>query len=139
MSLVIDTGPLLASLDPTDPRHTACSTLLRQRERLVIPAPVLVELDYWCEAKRLGSAFDEVLRNVRRGALTIEPVVPDDYDRILELRDDYRDLSVGFVDAAVLTIVERLGERRLATLDRRHFAVMRPRHLASLELLPAIV
>lgn len=137
MTLVLDTGPLLASIDPSDPRHRPCADLLRRRERLVVPAPVLVELDYWCEAKRLMPAFDDVLRNVRRGAMTIEPVVADDYDRILEIRSDYRDLRVGFVDAAVLAIVERLGERKLATLDRRHFAVMRPRHVAALELLPA--
>lgn len=34
-------------------------------------------------------------------------------------------------------LVERLGEPRLATLDHRHFDVMRPRHVKALELLPA--
>jgi hypothetical protein len=37
----------------------------------------------------------------------------------------------------VLAVVERLGEPRLATLDRRHFGLLRPRHRDSLELLPA--
>jgi hypothetical protein len=41
------------------------------------------------------------------------------------------------VDAAVLAVVERLREPKLATLDRRHFTVMRPRHIEALELLPA--
>ena len=49
----------------------------------------------------------------------------------------YADLRVGFVDAAVLAIVERLREPKLATLDHRHFSVMRPRHVDALELLPA--
>jgi hypothetical protein len=31
-------------------------------------------------------------------------------------------------DAAVLAVVERLGEPKLATLDRRHFGLLRPRH-----------
>jgi hypothetical protein len=44
---------------------------------------------------------------------------------------------VGFVDAAVLALVERLREPKLATLDRRHFAAMRPRHVQALTLLPA--
>jgi predicted nucleic acid-binding protein len=48
----------------------------------------------------------------------------------------YEDLKVGFVDCAVLAIVERLGEAKLATLDHRHFATMRPRHADALELLP---
>lgn len=74
---------------------------------------------------------------MKRGAYEVEEVSPADRDRILELRATYRDLRVGYVDAAVLTIVERLGERKLATLDRHHFGVMRPRHVAALELLPA--
>ena len=40
------------------------------------------------------------------------------------------------MDAAVLAIVERLNEPKLATLDRRHFGMMRPRHVAGLTLLP---
>ncbi len=49
----------------------------------------------------------------------------------------YTDLRVGFVDAAVLAVVERLREPKLATLDHRHFSVMRLRHVDALELLPA--
>lgn len=137
MTLVVDTGPLLASLDRDDIRHQECAALLSGREQLIVPAPVLVEVDYWCGRKGLAASFDEVLREARRGVIHVEDIAADDYERILELRSDYRDLRVGYVDAAVLTIVERLGERKLATLDHRHFAVMRPRHVAALELLPA--
>jgi hypothetical protein len=48
----------------------------------------------------------------------------------------YADSRVGFVDAAVLAIVERLNEPKLATLDHRHFGIIRPKHVASLRLLP---
>jgi hypothetical protein len=48
----------------------------------------------------------------------------------------YSDMRVALVDAAVLAVVERLREPKLATLDRRHFNVMRPRHVEALELLP---
>ncbi len=37
----------------------------------------------------------------------------------------------------MLTVVERLGETKLATLDRRHFGLLRPRHVEAIELLPA--
>jgi hypothetical protein len=33
-------------------------------------------------------------------------------------------------------VTERLGEPKLATLDHRHFRVLRPRHVDALELLP---
>lgn len=47
------------------------------------------------------------------------------------------DTDIGFVDAAVLAVVERLGEPKLATLDHRHFRSLRPRHVKALRLLPA--
>jgi hypothetical protein len=59
-----------------------------------------------------------------------------DYARIRELCERYADSSIGFVDAAVFAIVERLNEPKLATLDRRRFSLLRPRHVESLQLLP---
>jgi hypothetical protein len=78
-----------------------------------------------------------MLDEVHRGAYEIADLTGADYHRVGELLDTYADLRVGFVDAAVLAIVERLREPKLATLDHRHFAVMRPRHVDALELLPA--
>ena len=56
--------------------------------------------------------------------------------RASELERRYASLGLGFVDAAVIAICERLDERKVATLDRRHFAVVQPSHCESLELLP---
>jgi predicted nucleic acid-binding protein len=53
-----------------------------------------------------------------------------------ELCDQYSDADIDLVDAAVLAIVERLREPKLATLDRRHFGMLRPRHVAALRLVP---
>lgn len=78
-----------------------------------------------------------MLDQARRGALVIEDLVAQDYERVEELLGTYDDLKVGFVDCAVLAVVERLGEPKVATLDHRHFGVMRPRHVEALRLLPA--
>lgn len=56
--------------------------------------------------------------------------------RCSRLCDRYADADIGFLDAAVLAIVERWGEDKLATLDERHFGTMRPRHVEALRLLP---
>jgi uncharacterized protein len=69
--------------------------------------------------------------------LVVQSLTGRDYERTAELMRTYADLRVGFVDAAVLAIVERLREPKLATLDHRHFSIMRPRHVEALELLPA--
>jgi uncharacterized protein len=36
----------------------------------------------------------------------------------------------------VITLAERLGAIRIATLNHRHFRVVRPRHAAAFELVP---
>jgi predicted nucleic acid-binding protein len=82
-------------------------------EMPLVPAPVLVEVDYWMHTR---------LR-------------PEDYARVRRLSDQYADSDVEFVDAALLAIVERLNEPKLATLDHRHFGLLRPRHVSALTLL----
>ncbi len=134
---MLDAGPVLADMDAADAHHDVCSALIRAtRERRVIPAPVLPEIDHLARRQLGPDSMLALLRDVRRGSYEVEDLLPTDYERVEELLRTYRDLGVGFVDAAVLTIVERLGETKLATLDRRHFSVMRPRHRASLELVP---
>lgn len=59
-----------------------------------------------------------------------------DWLRIAELVVRYRDLPLGTVDASVVTAAERLGVVDLATVDRRHFAVVRPAHAEAFTLLP---
>ena len=78
-----------------------------------------------------------ILDQIQTGALVVEDLLPEDYRRVGKLLTTYADLRVGFVDAAVLAVVERLREPKLATLDHRHFSVMRPRHVDALELLPS--
>ncbi len=138
MALILDTGPLYASLDRSDQDHAACRTLIEAAdEPLVIPAPVLVEVDYWIYQRLSPGALVALLADIEAGAYVVADLAHTDYARIRELCDRYADADVGFVDAAVLAVVERLGESKLATLDRRHFGLLRPRHRDSIELLPA--
>jgi predicted nucleic acid-binding protein len=107
------------------------------QERLVIPSPVLVEVDYWIHLRLHAGVLVALLDDIAQGAYAVEELRAEDYRRIRELCDRYADADIGFVDAAVLAVTERLGETKLATLDRRHFGLLRPRHVAALRLLPA--
>jgi hypothetical protein len=53
-----------------------------------------------------------------------------------ELVRTYADLPLGAVDAPVLAVAERLRLTDVATLDRRHFTIVRPSHTHALNLLP---
>lgn len=137
MALILDTGPFYASLDRSDADHAACRQLIEEaNELLVIPAPVLVEVDYWIHARLHAGVLVAVLDDIVAGAYVVEDQQPADYERVRELCDRYADADVGFVDAAVLAVVERLDEPKLATLDQRHFRLLRPRHVDALRLVP---
>jgi predicted nucleic acid-binding protein len=137
MALVLDTGPLLAAVFPADDHHQQCVHLLENcTERLIVPSPVLPEISYFLTKFGEYAAFIELLRNIRAGQLQIEDLIAQDYDRAIELLEQHNYLRIGFVDAAVLAVTERLQEEKLATLDRRHFTMMRPKHTDCLMLLP---
>lgn len=59
-----------------------------------------------------------------------------DLSRMADLVDQYADLPLGTTDAAVVSLAERLHCAEVATLDRRHFTVVRARHVKALTLLP---
>jgi len=138
VALICDTGPLYASMDRADADHVVCADLLVGfGEPLLVPAPVIVELD-WLVGTRLGpDPFLALLDDLADGPIAVVDLVRADYIRVRELLVRYAHLRVGFVDAAIIAVIERLGERNLATLDHRHFAAIRPRHVDALELLPA--
>ena len=97
---------------------------------------VITEVAYLL-ATRLGvEAEVRFLGDLASGAFSIEPVPPGDWLRIAELVAAYRDLPLGTVDASVVAAAERLAVTAVATLDRRHFGVVRPRHADAFTLLP---
>jgi uncharacterized protein len=128
----------LATFDRNDPDHEPCAQLSAEARGVrVVPAPVLVEFDYFAARELDRRAVATMIDEIRRGNYRVEDLTDSDYRRVGELLGTYADLRLGFVDAAVLAVTERLREPKLATLDHRHFSVMRPRHVDALELLPA--
>jgi len=119
--------------------YRSCRTLIEQAtEPLIIPALVLVEVDFWIHQRLHPGILVALLDDIDSGAYRVEDLHPGDYRRARELCEQYADADIGLVDAAVLAITERLRNPKLATLDRRHFGILRPRHVAALQLLPEV-
>lgn len=135
MALIVDTGPLVALLDATDPDHEACAGLLeRSSEPRLIPAYVLVEVEYLL--RPWPAAFPALLEEIDSGAFELLDLPKRWLLRAGELIETYRDQPLGLVDATVVAAAEMLEEPKVVTLDRRHFSVVRPAHRERLELLP---
>jgi len=101
-----------------------------------VPILVVTEVSYLL-ASRVGFETEvRFLGDLAAGELVPEPVEAGDWLRIAELVAAYRNLPLGTVDGSVVATAERLGAYAIATLDRRHFSVMRPSHLDAFDLLP---
>ena len=87
--------------------------------------------------RRLGAKAEAAFgRAFADGELFAEPVDPADWDRIVELMERYVDLPLGMADASLIALAERMGATEIATLDHRHFTVVRPDHVEHFTLLP---
>jgi len=99
---------------------------------------VVVEFDWLTNPKvrNVPEAALILMDDILAGAYSVVALTVEDYARCRELMQRYAGSDIGFVDAAVLAVVERLKEPKLATLDGRHFGLLRPRHVSALRLLP---
>jgi predicted nucleic acid-binding protein len=137
VAVLVDAGPLYAYIDADDAHHARCLAFLTSEPGpLAVPVLVVAEVAYLV-ATRLGpDAEVRFLGDLAARHFVTIPVEDDDWLRIAELVARYRDLPLGTVDASVVAAAERLGATIVATLDRRHFAVVRPAHVEAFELVP---
>jgi uncharacterized protein len=136
MALILDTGPIVAALNEADPDHERCAALIARTDDLVVPGAVLVEVDYWLVKLGGPQVWADFVADIGRGAYRVMHATDSNLARAAELELKYQDLGLGFVDASTIALCEQLGETTVATLDRRHFSVVRPRHCSRLTLVP---
>lgn len=101
-----------------------------------MPQLVITEAAYLVGRLLGPEAEASFLRALVDGEVTLQPVDSADLQRAADLIETYSDLRLGTVDATVIAVAERLRATRIATLDRRHFTVVRPAHVESFVLLP---
>ena len=136
--IVVDTGVLLNVADHDDHWHTPSKALLDSypSSQLILPAPVIPETG-WMIAAVLGPATEAAfITSVAAGDFTVTDLTPNDWQRVAELVERYADMNLGTVDAAIITIAERLNIVTLATINPRDFRVVRPAHCDAFELVP---
>lgn len=135
MLAIVDTGPLLAVADTRDPNHAAVTVVLARSDLILAgPAMVIAEATYFI-AERFGpTAEAKFLAGMTH--FEVEAPLREDWARIAELVYQYRDFPLGGTDASVIALAERLGTNLIITLDRRHFAAVRPRHVPAFRILP---
>jgi predicted nucleic acid-binding protein len=97
------------AIDRSDKHHARCAALLESPK----------------------AAF---LTSVATGESQQVAITAVDLERTAELVRGYAGLPLGAADASVIAVAELLKLTDVATLDRRHFTVVRPKHAAAVNL-----
>jgi predicted nucleic acid-binding protein len=134
--LVVDTSVLLAAADNADPDHDSCTRAIESAGPLVTTALVIAETAYLIRRQLGAKAEAAFFRALAADEIQVERMTPTEARRIADLIETYSDLGLSGTDASLIVLTERLNATVIATLDRRHFGVVRPNHVTAFELIP---
>lgn len=135
--IIADTSGLLAFFNASEPDHDAVKEVVRSSEDVLAVSPyVVAELDYLV-ATRVGIAAElAVLKDLASGAYHLESFDAEALDRARGVVEQYRDQDIGIADASIVVLADRRRTKRILTLDRRHFSVLKALDGAPFTLLP---
>jgi uncharacterized protein len=138
--IVADTNVLFVLADRRDAHHARCRDWLAGcDEPLIVPPTVLAEACYLID-KYLGPAAEATfLDSIGIGPsyrFQLAGLVDEDLRRMAELVRRYADRRLGGTDASLIAICERLSIATVATVNRRDFANVPPRHVSALAIVP---
>jgi hypothetical protein len=124
--VIVDTSALLAFFDAAEPLHVAVTDVLRSTHELLVISPyVLAEVDYLVATRHGLSAELAVLDELAGGAWELAAFGLVDLQAARVVIDDFADQDIGLADASMVVLAGRYRTRSIATLDRRHFSVLR--------------
>ena len=115
--ILIDSGPLIALFDASDKYHHEAVNFIKTNK-----CPLVTTLASITEALHLldfnRNAQIDFLGWVHRGAVEIHNIENNDFKRLKELTEKYRDLPMDFADSCLVYIAEKLKLNTIATIDR---------------------
>ncbi len=135
MAILVDTGILYALADADDRWHEPASAWLEDvSELLIVSVTALPEVAYLLHTRLGAPAELAFVQSLAAGELELEDLRRQDLARCSEVMRRYPE--IGFVDASIAAIAERLKIEAIATTDRRHFQSIKPKHTKAFTLLP---
>jgi predicted nucleic acid-binding protein len=125
--VIADTSALIAFFNDADQQHKPVQEGLAQTGHLVVSPSVLTELDYLI-ASRQGpgpakSALSYIAGRLAAGRWEVPPISP----LLLAAHTVLGDYTtIGLTDAMNVVLAREFRTDVIATLDRRHFRMIRP-------------
>jgi predicted nucleic acid-binding protein len=125
--VIADTSALIAFFNDTDKHHATVRNGFARIGHLMVSPCVLTELDYLITTRQGPLAAKAVLGYVAKRAAAGRWEVPEIGPHLLAaraVRDDYP--AIGLADAMNAVLAREFRTDVIATLDRRHFRMIRP-------------
>ncbi len=135
--MIVDTSALLAFFDSAEPRHRDVARAIEaSTEPLVVSPYVVAELAYLLATRHGVQAELAVLDELGGGAWELACLDAAELRAARTIVDRYADQQIGLADASNVVLAQRFGRTAIATLDRRHFSVLRASDGSALTLVP---
>src|SRR6266567_6363584 len=139
--VVADTSALIAFFNKTDKHHNPVQKGIAQAGHLVVSPCVLTELDYLVATRQGPSAAGAIIRYAASRVAAGRWEVPAIGPLLLAAHavlEEYP--TIGLADAMNVVLAREFRTDVIATLDHRHFRVIRPlTPHSAFQLLPADV
>jgi hypothetical protein len=131
---LVDTGPLVAYLDATDPAHPDVAACLDAfTGQLVTSSAVITEAMHLVAAARDGPRL--LAEFVTASGIQVYDLSrPPELDEAVVLMEKYADAPMDFADATLVLLAEGLSVHEILTLDRRGFTIYRTRQRRALRM-----
>ena len=121
---LIDTGPLVALIDKADQGNPKkCVSAFRSFKAPPLTTwPCLTEAMYFLGGIRGWQSQAALWRFVEKGAMLLHNPNADEWKRVCELMEQYRDTPMDLADASLVVLAEATGIKRILTLDSDFYA-----------------
>ena len=123
--ILLDTGPIVATLDPRDQWHgISVGAIERYADRCLTSEAVVTEACYF--AGRTGRSGAIVLDMLLDLGIPVVSVEHRGLKTCARLMDRYASVPMDFADASLVALAEVFEIHTVLSLDRRGFGVYRP-------------
>lgn len=120
--ITLDTSGILAYMIEDDEHHRAATEVLdREQEPWLIPEGILSEVGFILDNRYGYRGLDLFFKDIEAGVYILESGAID-VPRVHALTERYRDLPLGYADAAVIACGERNGGQILCFDE--HFSIV---------------
>ena len=134
--MLLDTGPIVATLDPADQWHAMCAGALAQyADRCLTSEAVVTEACYF--AARSGRSGAIVLDMLLDLGVPIVSVEHRGLRTCARMMDRYVNVPMDFADATLVALAEVFEITTVLTTDRRGFGVFRSALGSGFHVVPA--